>query len=139
MQWSCQQRNNLEIKNHRGITRWLSGKESAFQFRRCNFDPWVGKIPWRRQWQLTPVFFPGESHGQRSLVGYSSWGHKTWTQLKQLRKHTISSSGILSASVQFSSVQSLSCVRLCDSMQHARPPRPSPPPRAYSNSCPSSQ
>ena len=35
------------------------------------FDPWVGKIPWRREWQPTLVFLPGESHGQRSLVGYS--------------------------------------------------------------------
>ena len=37
---------------------------------------WVGKIPWRRKWQPTPVFLPGESHGQRSLVGYSPWGRK---------------------------------------------------------------
>ena len=37
---------------------------------------WVGKIPWRRAWQPIPVFLPGESHGQRSLVGYSPWGHK---------------------------------------------------------------
>ena len=44
--------------------------------KRCEFDPWVGKIPWRRLWQPTPVFLPGESHGQRSLAGYSSWGHK---------------------------------------------------------------
>ena len=36
----------------------------------------VGKIPWRREWQLTPVFLLGESHGQRSLSGYSLWGHK---------------------------------------------------------------
>jgi len=35
------------------------------------FDPWVGELPWRREWQPTPVFSPGESHGQRSLVGYS--------------------------------------------------------------------
>ena len=35
-----------------------------------------GRIPWRRKWQLTPVFLPGKSHGQRSVVGYSSWGHK---------------------------------------------------------------
>ena len=40
------------------------------------FDPWVGKIPWRRKWQPTPVFLRGESHGQRSLVGYSPWGRK---------------------------------------------------------------
>ena len=38
------------------------------QFRRCGFNPWVGKIPWRRKWQPTPVFLPGKSHGQRSLV-----------------------------------------------------------------------
>ena len=54
----------------------LSGKESACQFRRLGFDPWVGEIPWRRKWQPTPVFMPGKSHGQRSLVGYSPWGHK---------------------------------------------------------------
>ena len=40
------------------------------------FNPWVGKIAWRRQWQPTPVFLPGDSHGQRSLAGYSSWGHE---------------------------------------------------------------
>ena len=51
---------------------WCSdGKESA-----CRFGPWVRKIPWRWEWQPTPVFWPGESHGQRSLVGYSPWGHK---------------------------------------------------------------
>ena len=38
------------------------------------FDPWAGKIPWRRKWQPTPVFLPGESHGQRSLAGYSPQG-----------------------------------------------------------------
>ena len=37
------------------------------------FNPWVGKIPWRRAWQPTAVFLPGESHGQRSLMGYSLW------------------------------------------------------------------
>ena len=54
-------------------------KEPACQYRRpkkCGFDPWVRKIPWRRAWQPTPVFFPGESHGQRSLVGYSPEGRK---------------------------------------------------------------
>jgi len=55
---------------------WLSGKESTCQCRRCRFDLWVGKIPWRRKLQTTPVFLPGKSHGQRSLVGYSPWGHK---------------------------------------------------------------
>ena len=44
--------------------------------KRCRFDPWVRKIAWRKEWQPTTVFLPGESHGQRSLVGYSPWGHK---------------------------------------------------------------
>ena len=43
---------------------------------RPGFDPWVRKIPWRREWQPTPVFLPGESHGQRSRVGYRPWGCK---------------------------------------------------------------
>ena len=43
---------------------------------RLGFDPWIGKTPWRRKWQPTLVFLPGEFHGQRSLVGYSPWGHK---------------------------------------------------------------
>ena len=40
------------------------------------FDPWVGKIPWRRKWLPAPVFLPGEFHGQRSLESYSPWGRK---------------------------------------------------------------
>ena len=40
------------------------------------FDPWVGKIPWRKEWQCTPVFWLGESHRQRSLVVYSLWVHR---------------------------------------------------------------
>ena len=45
------------------------------------FDPWVGKIFWRKTWQPTPEFLCGESHGQRNLVVYSPWGSKSWTQL----------------------------------------------------------
>ena len=48
----------------------------GLQSRRCRFDPWVWKMPWRRKWQPTPVFFPGKSHRQRSLEGYSLWGRK---------------------------------------------------------------
>ena len=55
---------------------WLSGQESAYHCRRSGYNSWVRKIPWRRTWQPTPVWLPGESHGQRSLVGYSPWGHK---------------------------------------------------------------
>ena len=55
-----------------------SVKEPACQCRRCKrqgFGPWVRKVPWRRAWRPPPVFLPGESHGQRSLVGQSPWGH----------------------------------------------------------------
>ena len=54
-----------------------SGKEPSCQCRRHKrhrFDSCLGKIPWRRKWQPTPVFSPGESHGQMSLEGYSPWG-----------------------------------------------------------------
>ena len=46
------------------------------RWKRLVYDPWLGKIPWRRAWKPTPVFWPGKSHGQRSLVGYSPWGCK---------------------------------------------------------------
>ena len=68
-----------------------SGKESACQCRRrrrCGFDPWVGKIPWRRKWQSTPVFLPGKAHGQRSLMGYSPWGHKETDTTRHMHTHT---------------------------------------------------
>ena len=61
---------------HQRLPWWLSGNEPACQCRRCPFDPWVRNVPWRRKWQPTPVFLPGESHGQRSLVGCSPWGCK---------------------------------------------------------------
>ena len=54
-----------------------NGEEPVCQCRRrkrLGFDPWVGKIPWRREWLPTPVFLPGEFHEQRSQVGYSLWG-----------------------------------------------------------------
>ena len=55
--------------------------------RRHRFDPWVRKIPWRRAWQPTPIVLPGESHGQRSLVGYSPWGHKE-SDTSELTEHS---------------------------------------------------
>ena len=51
-------------------------KASAYNAEDLGFDSWVRKIPWRRKWQPTPVLLPGKSHGQRILVGYSSWGRK---------------------------------------------------------------
>ena len=66
-----------------------SGNQSACECKRCRrhgFHPWVGKVPWRRAWQPTPVFLPGESHAQRSLVGYSPRDHK-WLDTTE-RTHT---------------------------------------------------
>ena len=65
-----------------GLLWWLSGKESTCQCRIHKFDPWIGKILWRKEWLPIPVFLLGKSHGQRSLVGCSSWNHKSWTQLR---------------------------------------------------------
>ena len=65
--------------SYSGFPGGTSGKEAACQCRRhksCRFDPWVGKLSWRRKWQPTSVSLPGESHGQRSLVGYGPCGHK---------------------------------------------------------------
>ena len=79
------------------ISRWYGSKDSSCQCRRRKrhgFDSWVGKIPWRRKWQSTPVFLPGEFHGERSLVGYSSWGRKGSDTIEWLStwQHTQSSS-----------------------------------------------
>ena len=58
------------------------------KYRRAGLDPWVRKIPWRREWQLTPVSLSGESHGQRSLVGYSPGGSKESDMTERLSIHT---------------------------------------------------
>ena len=50
----------------------------CLQCRGPEFDPWVGKIPWRREWLPTPVFLPGEFHGLRSLLGHSLQGRREW-------------------------------------------------------------
>ena len=55
---------------------WLLRLSVCLQCVRPEFDPWVGKIPWRRKWQPTPVFLPGKFHGWRSLVDYSPWDCK---------------------------------------------------------------
>ena len=71
-----------------GFLGWLSGKESASQCRRPWFDPWVGKIPWRRKWQPTVVFLPGKSHkqesGGRQPMGSQRPGHN-WATKQQPR------------------------------------------------------
>ena len=70
-----------------GFSGWCSGKESASQYRGLRIDPWVGKIPWRREGHPSPVFLPGESHEQRSLAGCSPWGHKESGTTEHTRTH----------------------------------------------------
>ena len=94
-----------------GLPWWLSGKESTCQCRRHKFDPWVGKVPWRRKWQPTPVFLPGKSHGRRSLVGYSPWGRKESDTTKQLHFHSVYSCHLfLISSASVSSIPFLSFI-----------------------------
>ena len=59
-----------------GFPGGSDGKESTRKCGRAGFDPRVRKIPWRREWLPTPILLPGKFHGQRSLAGYSPWGHK---------------------------------------------------------------
>ena len=66
---------------------WLRWYRICLQCRRPGFNPWVGKIPWRQEWLPTPVFSPGASHGQRSLVGYSPWGCEQSETILQLNHH----------------------------------------------------
>ena len=85
-----------------GFQADASGKESSCQYKRCKrhrFDPWVGKITWRREWQPTPVFLPGKSHAQRSLVGGSPGSEESDTtgQLSTEHIYNMSRSQIFSA------------------------------------------
>ena len=67
--------NSVLQTRHLGPPWWLRCQKIRLQCRRPGFDP-RSRIPWRRKWQSTPVFLPGEFHGQRSLVGCSPWGHR---------------------------------------------------------------
>ena len=71
------------------VPKWLRGRESACQCRRCGFDPRDGKIPWRREWLPTLVFLPGKSHGQRSLMSYSPGSSKELDITVWLSMHVI--------------------------------------------------
>ena len=88
------------------------------------FDPWVGKIPWRREWLPTPVFSTGEFCGQRSLVGYSPWSHKESDTTKQ---HSILTSSFrpsrdLKGFILTAAAKSLqSCPTLCDPIDGSPP------------------
>ena len=81
----CRIRNNVKpFLRCVWLTRWLRQQGICLQCRRSDFDLWVRNIPWRREWLPTPVFLPGEFHGQRSLVGYSARGCKESDTTEQL-------------------------------------------------------
>ena len=75
-----------------GLPWWLRPSRIRLQCRGPGFDPWVGKIPWRRAWQPTPVFLPGESHGQRSLAGCTPCGRRESDRTKRLSTQPASGS-----------------------------------------------
>ena len=132
------------------LPKWFNGKESAYQCRscrRCGFNPWVGKIPWSRKWQPTPVFLSGKFHRHRSLVDYWACTHThihTHTPIHiQTHTHTCILTGVYMhihtgknlilfcfehncSSVQFSHAL-VSDSLWPHELQHARPPCPSSP------------
>ena len=75
-----------------GLLWWLSGKESTCQCRRWRFDPWVGKLPWRRRWQHTRVFLPGESHGRGV---WQATGHRVTKESEWLDNNSNNFGGII--------------------------------------------
>ena len=72
------------FQRKRRLPWWLRWWRIHLQCRRPRFNPLVGKIPWRRKWQPTPVFLPREFHGQRNLVGYSPWSDKELDMTDQI-------------------------------------------------------
>ena len=158
MDWKTQHTKDIDSLVYIGLMQGgTNGKELAYQCRRhkrCGFDPWVGKIPWRRKRQPTPVSLPGESHGQRSLEGYSQsigsqrvrndWNnlacmHKKFSNVFCRYRQVYSKIYVEGhQSVQFSRSVVSNSLGL-HGLQHSRPPCPSPTPGVYSNSCPLSR
>ena len=118
-----------------GLPWWLRQQKICLQCKRPGFNPWIRKIPWRREWQPTPVLLPGESHGHSSLAGDSPWCCKELDMTEQL---TVACFLMFTAALltivkiwkqpdghqQISSVQSLSRVQLWDPMDHSMPGLP---------------
>ena len=121
------------------------GKASAYNVGRPRFDPWVGKILWRRKWQPTPVLLPGKSHAQRIVVGYRPLGRKESDTTEWLHFHFLwvrveSSDLLLINCCCFSVTQSCPSdfLRPCG-LKHSRLPYPSLSPGGCSNLCPLSR
>ena len=90
------QHSSMNVQSHRFFNcNMISARENCQvarvcftckcrRWKRCGFDPWVGKIRCSRKWQPAPLFLPGKFHGQRSLAGYSPWGYKELDMIEQL-------------------------------------------------------
>ena len=105
------------------------GKEPTCQCRRHKshrFHPWVRKIPWRWKWLPTPVFLPGESHGQRSLAGYSPWGHKELDTTEQVILSCISKMLFINCKIFHHCLKDLSEIRTHLGFTVSLPPPPPP-------------
>ena len=111
---------------------WYHAVYNLFQTERFVFNPWLGKIPWRRERLATPLFWPGEFHGL-----YSLWSHKESDTTERLSLSQCITFPRL-ASVQFSRSVVSDSLRPHE-LQHARPPCPSPNPGVHTDSRPSSQ
>ena len=128
-----------------GFSGGTSGKQPVCPCRRhkrCEFNPWVGRIPWKRAWWPTPIFLPGESHGQRSLVGYSPWGHRVehdwsdlacthvwlfhWDKFLEVKLLLPNSKNILLHIVTTAAKSLQSCPTLCDPIDGSPPGSPVP-------------
>ena len=110
-------------------------KKICLQCGRPRFDPWVGKIFWRRKWK-TPVFLPGESHGQMSLMGYSPWNHEKSDTTEQLTQFYLwnqklydvccQPSGSCDAAAAAAAKSLQSCLTLCNPIDGCPPGSPVP-------------
>ena len=119
-------RSSVNVFYHIVLSIYCSSKEFSGQCRRCTrsrFNPWVRKICGSRKWQPTPVFFPGEVHGQRSQAGYNPWGCQELDTTDQLTCIYI----LLHVYAAAAAAKSLqSCPTLCDPIDGSPPGFPVP-------------
>ena len=78
------QNKKFKVWKKSGMDKEWHSQGMLLKCKRHRFSPWVGKISWRREWLPTPLFLPGEFHGQRSLEGYTLWGYKESDPAEQL-------------------------------------------------------
>ena len=104
----------IDVFPHSGLPWWLRWWRILLQCRRPGFDPWIGKIPCRRKWQLTPGFLPGEFRGQRSLMGCRLWSRTELDTTGQLTLSLSLSAHYVTPSLWWLSCQEASRSNFCD-------------------------